>query len=131
MIKRVQVPARGSLEAAARTVRYQAFREAMQEVHADTLALAHHGNDQAETLLLHLMYGAGGEGLSGMREYQAPVWRPLLKVSRETLREALNQAADRRGWDVCPLARESLRALNPDFTDACRQAAQMLCACEE
>lgn len=39
--------------------------------------------------------------------------------------------ADRRGWDVCPLARESLRALNPDFTDACRQAAQMLCACEE
>ena len=50
----------------AREVRYGFFRRAMQETGADALVLAHHRDDQAETLLLHLMRGAGLTGLTGM-----------------------------------------------------------------
>ncbi|MBQ7455471.1 MAG: tRNA lysidine(34) synthetase TilS, partial [Clostridia bacterium] len=89
LVKRVAVPRRGSLEAAAREARYAAFDEAMRETGAKVLALAHHLDDQAETVLLHLLYGAGSAGLGGMAEYRPPLWRPLLGLRRETLRQAL------------------------------------------
>ena len=90
-VRRVHVPASGSLEASAREVRYGAFREVLSETRSDVLALAHHMDDQAETVLLHLLHGAGADGLGGMREYRPPVWRPLLGVRRDTLREALQE----------------------------------------
>lgn len=92
MLRRVQVSGCGSPEAAARAARYAAFRDAMSEAGAETLALAHHRDDQAETVLLHLLYGAGADGLSGMAEYRPPVWRPLLSLSRDDLRSALREA---------------------------------------
>lgn len=138
LIKRVRLPADGSLEASARTARYGAFREAMEEYHADILALAHHRNDQAETLLLHLMYGAGGDGLSGMREYRAPVWRPLLRLSRDTLRRALaalgqDWREDESNQDTA-LTRNAIRArlipameaLYPQTVPALCRAAELL-----
>ena len=91
LIRRVRVEDRGSPEAAARAARYDALRDAMAEADCATLALAHHQDDQAETLLLHLMYGAGAEGLAGMAEYAPPLWRPLLHVSRAEIRRALRE----------------------------------------
>ena len=64
-----------SLEEAARKVRYQAFHEAAADFGADFLALAHHLNDQAETVLFHLIRGSSLKGLSGME-----------KVREETIR---------------------------------------------
>lgn len=90
-LRRVVVSRTGSTEAAAREARYAAFREMMRDAGLSTLALAHHMDDQAETMLMHLMYGAGVDGLGGMQEYRAPVWRPLLRCRREELREALRQ----------------------------------------
>lgn len=89
VVKRVRVSSCGSTEAAAREARYQAFHEAMGELSANVLALAHHADDQAETMLLHLFYGTGGDGLGGMAEYRAGVWRPFLSQRRETLQAAL------------------------------------------
>jgi tRNA(Ile)-lysidine synthase len=85
-----QVEASGSgIEAAARTARYRAFAE--QLAGGDVLALAHHADDQAETVLLKLLRGAGPEGLAGMRPLRAfaggSLWRPLLGVPRAVLRE--------------------------------------------
>ena len=138
VIKRVRVSQCGSPEAAAREARYQAFREVMGETQAETLALAHHRNDQAETLLLHLMYGAGSDGLSGMREYHAPVWRPLLHVSRDTLRGALTILSqewreDESNGDTS-LTRNAIRAelipamekLFPQAVPALGRAAEIL-----
>ncbi len=77
------------LEAAARQVRYQAFNEQLAE--GDVLLLAHHQNDQAETLLLNLMRGSGVRGLAGMprqrRLGQGLLFRPLLDWTRSELEE--------------------------------------------
>lgn len=79
----------------AREVRYAFFRQAMQETQADALVLAHHRDDQAETLLLHLLRGAGLTGLTGMAEDSIAagmrILRPLLMYSRAELRAYLNE----------------------------------------
>lgn len=80
----------------ARQARYAAFASAMEESGAEALVLAHHRDDQAETLLMHLLRGAGLTGLCGMRTQGQvngmAVWRPLLDVSREELRAMLAEA---------------------------------------
>lgn len=92
-VKRVSVVRRREgLEAAAREARFSGF----STVRCDYLALAHHQDDQAETLLLQLLRGAGAKGLGAMpavRDWFAPadanatrgpakLLRPLLEVSR-------------------------------------------------
>jgi tRNA(Ile)-lysidine synthase len=76
------------LEGAARQVRYQALAGCL----ADVVVVAQHQDDQAETLLLQLMRGAGAKGLSAMpqeRDMQAAgkarLLRPLLDTSRDEL----------------------------------------------
>ncbi len=78
----------------ARKARFACFREASEELGGVPVALAHNREDQAETVLLHLMRGAGLTGLSGMaRETTVegcPILRPLLSISRVELRAYLN-----------------------------------------
>jgi tRNA(Ile)-lysidine synthase len=86
------------LEAAARRARYAAFGACR----ADWLALAHHRDDQAETLLLNLLRGAGAHGLAAMPEDRAlnggavRLIRPLLGVSRQEIEHWL--AAHALDW---------------------------------
>jgi len=73
-----------SLEALARTARYACLFES----DVDAVALAHHADDQAETLLLQLLRGAGAHGLSAMARYRPgrpAMLRPLLGLTRATL----------------------------------------------
>jgi tRNA(Ile)-lysidine synthase len=73
------------LEAAAREARYAAFAKAK----ADCLALAHNLDDQAETVLMNLLRGAGARGASGMpvraRFGEKTLWRPLLGTTRSEI----------------------------------------------
>lgn len=77
----------GGLEAAAREVR----RAALLGLGDEILALAHHRDDQAETVLFRALRGAGVRGAGGMRSFFRPgtgsagVWRPLLEVPRRDL----------------------------------------------
>jgi tRNA(Ile)-lysidine synthase len=87
-VHRVRVVRAGgeSLEAAARAARYAALAAS----DADLLALAHHADDQAETMLLQLMRGAGPPGLAGMPLHRLPaagpaLFRPLLSVPRSVI----------------------------------------------
>ena len=78
---------RASLEALARRARYDALADAARAVGAAAVALAHHRNDQAETLLLQLLRGAGPHGLAAMPAWRHDAagiawWRPLLEVPR-------------------------------------------------
>jgi len=83
-----------SPEAVAREARYRAFHEFMQQ--GDCLLTAHHQDDQAETLLIQLLRGAGPRGLAAMPAYAAFAggWhaRPLLAHSRDELHEYAQQA---------------------------------------
>lgn len=79
-----------SLEAAARRLRYQFLFEQARQCGAQAVAVGHHADDQAETVLLHILRGSGLRGLAGMRwrsllpEWDAaiPLVRPLLGVTR-------------------------------------------------
>jgi len=82
-----------SLQEAARVLRYEALGQYAEDLEAEAVAVGHHRDDQAETLLLNLLRGAGPEGLAGM-PYRRPLQatpsvtliRPLLDVSREQIR---------------------------------------------
>jgi tRNA(Ile)-lysidine synthase len=83
----VHVDPRANVEAAAREARYQAFYSVLDK--NDCLVLAHHRDDQAETLLLQLFRGAGIDGMSAMPSIkelaQGDLLRPLLGLSRQAL----------------------------------------------
>jgi len=87
-VHRVRIVRAGgeSLEAAARAARYAALAAS----EADLIALAHHADDQAETMLLQLLRGAGPPGLAAMSIHRAPatgpaLFRPLLSVPRSAI----------------------------------------------
>ena len=95
-VERVDVAARAraervSIEAAGHRVRYALFERAVEEGRADLVATGHTRDDQAETVLLRLVRGAGPAGLAGIRPRAGPVVRPLLDVRRSELREYLGR----------------------------------------
>ena len=69
---------RRSLEDAARNARYRFLREV---AHGQRIAVAHHTDDQVETLLLHWLRGEGLLGMVGMQPHQQDIIRPLLGVT--------------------------------------------------
>lgn len=77
----------GNLEHQARNARYQAYSKHLKS--SEILVLAHHQQDQAETLMLRLLSGAGVHGLAAMKQVdvreQFTIWRPLLDISREQI----------------------------------------------
>lgn len=103
------------LEAAARDARYAAMAAELRR--GEYLVLAQHRDDQAETVLLKLLRGAGPEGLGGMRPLRmfgaGWLWRPLLSCSRETLLSHVDAAQlpviDDPSNDDTRLARNFLR----------------------
>lgn len=89
--------AQRGVEESARIARYNALGRLCRDNEVSLLLTAHHQDDQAETVLLQLMRGAGLPGLSGMAAFQAhhdllgpdvALGRPLLGVSRNELEQA-------------------------------------------
>lgn len=82
-----------SIEAVARDARYAIFRQHLQT--GEILLTAHHQDDQAETLLLHLLRGSGVDGLAAMPEIRpfgaGCLGRPLLPCSRQQLQAYADQ----------------------------------------
>ncbi len=78
-----------SIEMAARDLRYDWFREEMKARKAACIAVAHHRDDQVETLLLNLLRSTGLRGLAGMQAKHDGIIRPLLCLSREEILQYL------------------------------------------
>ncbi|MBU2709765.1 tRNA lysidine(34) synthetase TilS [Zooshikella harenae] len=90
----VQIEGAGQgLEDAARAARYEIFADELQET--ECLLLAHHAQDQAETLLYRLFRGAGVEGLTAMPVSRSvglgTLFRPLLQVNRQSIAQYAEQ----------------------------------------
>jgi len=88
------------VQAWAREIRYEAFRRVALEFEANSIVIAHHADDQLETILMNLARGTGPAGVIGMRARRefAPgdacgVARPLLRIPRSNIEE-LAQAED-------------------------------------
>jgi tRNA(Ile)-lysidine synthase len=81
-----------NLEDAARRLRYRFFSSAAEALRLDRVAVAHTANDQAETLLSHLLRGTGLAGLAGIYPVAGRIIRPLIEVEREELRGYLSEA---------------------------------------
>lgn len=130
-----------SLEAAARQARYQVF----ERIEADYIVLAHHQDDQVETVLLQLLRGAGVKGMAGMpivRRLNSGrtirLLRPLLDVSRETILQYARQhnlcwVVDESNSDttfnrnflrhsICPLLEQRF----PAYRETCSRASRHL-----
>ena len=127
-----------SIATAARDLRYDWFERMLQEREASCIAVAHHQQDQAETLLLNLLRGSGIRGLSGMHYRRGNVIRPLLDVGKENITQFLRE--NQQEWvedstnkerdaqrnsirlDVLPL----LRQLNPKAIAHLAQTAKYI-----
>jgi tRNA(Ile)-lysidine synthase len=123
-------------EAAARVARYAALVPLLRS--GDVLALAHHRDDQAETVLMRALRGSGIPGLAAMRTSEplgrGVLWRPLLAVPRERLRSwALARGLD---WITDPhnddprytrafLRRELMPKIAEHFPSAAAQLAKL------
>ncbi|MEZ5287127.1 MAG: tRNA lysidine(34) synthetase TilS [Vicinamibacterales bacterium] len=84
-----------SLEVAGRDARLAFFAEVLPRFGATRLAIAHTRTDQAETVLLRLVRGAGSRGLAAMAPVSGVRVRPLLDVGREELRQWLTARGER------------------------------------
>jgi tRNA(Ile)-lysidine synthase len=81
-----------SFEVAGRRMRYERLAALRAETGARYIATAHHLDDQAETVLLRLLFGSGLAGLAGIRPVAGPLVRPLLTVPRSVLLAAVTEA---------------------------------------
>lgn len=128
---RIDVPAlarreKRSLEDAARVARYRFLREVAG---GQPIAVAHHADDQVETLLLHWLRGSGLAGLVGMPSRQGDIIRPLLGISRAEIlaycrEHALNPLEDPSNRDPRFLrnrVRHELLPLLQDLNPAIRR----------
>ena len=78
-------------EEAGRILRYHHLGETAEKYQCAKIAVAHHEDDDAETVLLNLFRGSGLAGLSGIRPVRENIIRPLLCVSRKEIEEYLNE----------------------------------------
>jgi tRNA(Ile)-lysidine synthase len=74
-----------TVEEAGRDARYQFFSQLMLNLSAHRIATAHHRDDAAETVLLHLLRGAGVKGLRGIMPVSGSIIRPLMAVDRAAI----------------------------------------------
>ncbi|ACX53138.1 tRNA(Ile)-lysidine synthetase [Ammonifex degensii KC4] len=94
-----------SIETAARELRYRFLLEVAGEVGANRIALGHQADDQAETVLLHLLRGTGLSGLRGIPPVRGPFIRPLLRVRRAEIEaycqwRGLSPCLDLSNWSL-------------------------------
>lgn len=81
-----------SIEEKAREIRYKFLEKILDEHGAQKVALGHNMNDQAETVLMHLLRGTGVTGLSGMPPVREERFiRPLINISRDEIHNYLRQ----------------------------------------
>lgn len=76
-----------SIQEGAREIRYSFFQEVAREVNANKIAVGHHADDQAETVLSNFLRGSGLKGLGGIAPQRANIIRPLIELKRQEIED--------------------------------------------
>ena len=79
-----------SIEMAARELRYKYFENLRKDIHAQGICVAHHEDDNVETILLNIIRGTGLKGLTGMAPKNGNIIRPLLCITRSDITDYLS-----------------------------------------
>ncbi len=133
-----------SLETAARELRYRFLERVRQSAGFDAIAVAHHADDQAETVLMRILRGTGTQGLAAMRPRSGKdgtIIRPLLGVNKAAIRafcvaqglqpceDATNEQAECTRNRLRLVTLPALKqAYNPELTRALCQLAEVAAA---
>jgi tRNA(Ile)-lysidine synthase len=96
---------KANLEDAGRRARYNFFAQLVADEKLTKLAVAHTADDQAETVLAHILRGTGLAGLGGIHPTSGPVVRPLLQIRRTVLRAYLKDK--KQTWREDPTNRDT------------------------
>lgn len=80
-----------SVEMACRTLRYDYFERLRSEIGAQAIAVAHHRDDNAETMMLNMLRGTGIAGLTGMEPKRGYIVRPMLDCTRSEIEQYLHE----------------------------------------
>lgn len=98
-----------SEEEAGRLLRYQAFEQVARECRADKIAVAHHENDNAETVLFQLFRGSGLKGMAGIAPVRGNIIRPMLQLQRQEIEAYLDNLGVTYCTDATNLTTEYTR----------------------
>ena len=134
---------RVSIEMAARELRYRFFEETRAAQGASAIAVAHHRDDVAETMLLNLIRGTGIRGLHGIQPRNGNIVRPLLclerkeitaylqSIGKEYVTDSTNLTSDytrnKIRLEILPLIRE----INPSITLTLSETAERIAEAEK
>lgn len=100
---------RQSIETAARDLRYDYFERLRCDIGADAIVVAHHRDDNAETVLMNLVRGTGINGMCGIRSVNGRILRPLLGVSRKDIEAFLARRGQEYVTDSTNLEHDATR----------------------
>jgi tRNA(Ile)-lysidine synthase len=127
------------IEERARAARFDYFHKLQMMYRIDSIALGHHRDDQAETVLLRLFRGAGGTGLRGILPRNGSLIHPLLSFSRKEIRDFLHERSLDWREDASNLESRQSRNLlrlellpwvkakfNPNITDTLADTASLI-----
>lgn len=127
-----------SIEMAARQLRYHYFEQLRQDTDARDILVAHHKEDNVETVLINLIRGTGLHGLAGIRPINGFVKRPLLDVSRQDIEDYLQSVGQDFVTDSTNLVNDvmrnkirldilpMLREINPSIADTIHSTSRHL-----
>lgn len=127
-----------SAEEIAREVRYAFFREILTKNDADKIAVAHNKNDNAETVLMNIIRGAGNEGACGIDNIHKEIIRPLISITRKEIEDycaekSLVPMIDKTNFEtvytrnkVRNLVLPMLKEINPDIVESLNRFSEIV-----
>ncbi len=132
------------LEEAGRKERYKFFNEIMEKTSSNKIAIAHNQNDNAETVIMHLLRGSGTAGLKGIEPKRNQYIRPLIECNRKEIEEycakqGLNPRIDKTNFEN-NYTRNKIRNIvipyiekefNPNIIKTLNRLSQIMCEEQE
>ena len=98
-----------SIELAARELRYRYFEQLRQDIGAEAIMVAHHRDDNVETVLMNMVRGTGIRGMAGIRPVNGHILRPLLDMSRADIEAYLARKGETYVTDSTNLEDDATR----------------------